>query len=142
MGIMFMKNANIKLKVTGGGALVEYNTQVQSCEVEVEPGDDAKYPTLDGGVASNVGPPSYNLVITAGQDWSVTGLARFLWDNEGSSLDFEYQAHGVGVAAAPATPKVTGVCKSIPGAYGGEVGTFAEVEVSLPCLAKPVLVVA
>jgi hypothetical protein len=87
-----------------------------------------------------VGPPSYNLVLKAIADWSATGFARFLWDNEGVSLDFEYQAHGVGVTTSTTLPKVTGTCRAIPGNYGGEVGTFAEIEVSLPCTAKPVLV--
>lgn len=142
MGIMFMKDANIKLKLAASGTLVEYNAQVASCEIEVSPGDEVQYPTLDGNVAANVGPPSYALVIRAGQDYSATGLARFLWDNEGELLDFDYQAHGAGVAESASTPKVTGQCRAVPGAYGGEVGTFAEIEVSLPCSAKPTLDVA
>lgn len=138
MSIMFMKDADIKL-VVAGGSLVQYNTQVASAEIEVSPGDEVQYPTLDGNVASNVGPPSYALVLRAGQDWSATGLARFLWENEGDLLDFEYQAHGAGVAEATGTPKVTGQCRAVPGNYGGEVGTFAEIEVTLPCAAKPTL---
>jgi hypothetical protein len=109
--------------------------------VEVQPGDDAAYPTLDGNVAVNVGPPTYALVIKAASDWAAAGLARFLWDNEGVSLDFEYQAHGASVTTSTTLPKVTGTCRSIPGNYGGEVGTFPEIEVSLPCTAKPVLVI-
>ena len=140
MGILFMKDATLKLKVTGGGALVEYNTDVSSCEVEVSPGDEATYPTLDGNVAKNIGPPSYALVIKAVQNWAaVGGLARFLWDNEGVSLDFEYQAHGKTAVTSTVIPRVVGTCRSVPGSYGGEVGTFAEIEVSLPCTAKPVL---
>ena len=138
MGILFMKDANIKLKTTIG-AFVEYNTQVQSCEIEVSPGDEVDYPTLDGNVSKNVGPESYALVITAGQDWATTGLARFLWDNARATLDFEYQAHGAGVVAGASTPIVTGQVKAVPGSYGGEAGAFAEIEVSLPCLTKPTL---
>lgn len=138
MAIMFMKDANVKLAVAGG-VLAEYNAQVQSCEIEVSPGDEVSYPTLDGSVSKNVGPPSYSLVITAGQDWGITGLARFLWDNEGDLLDFSYQAHGAGTPAAAGTPIVTGQCRAVPGAYGGEAGTFAEIEVSLPCVTKPTL---
>lgn len=138
MSIMFMKDADIKL-VVAGGTLAQYNDQVASAEVEVSPGDEATYPTLDGNVASNVGPPTYSLVLRAGQDWSATGLARFLWDNEGELLDFSYQAHGAGTAAGASTPVVTGQCRAVPGNYGGEVGTFAEIEVSLPCAAKPTL---
>lgn len=139
MGILFMKDASLKMKVLAIGSLVEYNSQVQSCEVEVSPGDEATYPTLDGNVANNVGAPTYSLVITAGQDWTATGLARFLFDNEGAVLEFEYQAHGKTQVAGAGTPIVTGQCRAIPGNYGGEVGTWAEIEVSLPCLAKPLL---
>jgi hypothetical protein len=139
VAILFMKDASIKLKVTGGGSLVEYNGQVQSAAVEPEPGDESSFPTLDGNVAKGIGPASYSLVLTFGQDWSTTGFARFLFDNAGATLDFEYQAHGVGVAESASTPKVVGQCRAVPGNYGGEVGTFAEAEVSLPCLAKPTL---
>lgn len=138
--MLFMKNASVKLKVTGVGTLQEFNSQVQSAHVEVSPGDEQSFPTLDGNVAVNVGPPTYSLVLTAGQDWTgATGLARFLWDNEGSLLDFEYQAHGASQVAGAATPVVVGQCRAIPGNYGGEVGTFAEIEVSLPCITKPTL---
>ena len=137
--ILFMKDAAIKLKIAGAGSLVEYNGQVASAEVEVSPGDEVQYPTLDGNVASNVGPPSYALVLRAGQNWSTEGLASFLWENEGELLDFEYQAHGKTVAESADTPKVVGQCRAVPGSYGGEVGTFAEIEVSLPCAAKPTL---
>jgi hypothetical protein len=139
VAILFMKDANVKLKLAASGSLVEYNTQVASAEIEVSPGDEVQYPTLDGNVASNVGPPSYALVLRAGQDYSTDGLARFLWENEGELLDFDYQAHGAGTAEGADTPKVTGQCRAVPGAYGGEVGTFAEIEVSLPCAAKPTL---
>jgi hypothetical protein len=139
VGILFMKDASIKLKVTGIGSLVEYNAQVQSCEIEVSPGDEVDYPTLDGNVARNVGPESYALVITAGQDWASTGLARFLFDNSRATLDFEYQAHGATQVAGATTPIVTGQCKAVPGNYGGEAGSFAEIEVTLPCLTKPLL---
>jgi len=133
-----MKDASIKL-IAAGGTLAEYNDQVASAEIEVSPGDEVTYPTLDGNVASNVGPPTYALVLRAGQDWDTTGLARYLWDNEGDLLDFSYQAHGAATPAAAGTPIVTGQCRAVPGNYGGEVGTFAEIEVSLPCATKPTL---
>lgn len=139
MAILFMKDASIKLKVTGAGSLVEYNGEVQSAAIEPEPGDEASFPTLDGNVAKGIGPASYSLALTYGQNWATTGLARFLFDNAGATLDFEYQAHGAAVAEGAATPKVVGQCRAVPGPYGGEVGSFAEGEVSLPCLAKPTL---
>lgn len=139
MAILFIKDASVKLKVTGAGSLVEYNGEVQSAAVEPEPGDESSFPTLDGNVAKGIGPASYALVLTAGQNWAAAGLSTFLFNNAGATLDFEIQAHGAGVAYAPATPGMTGQCRAVPGNYGGEVGNFAEYEVSLPCLAKPLL---
>ena len=139
--ILFMKDVTLTLKLAAGTPL-EFNGDCSSAAIEVTPGDEVQYPTLDGEVASNVGPASYALALTAGQDWSATGLARFLWDNDGATAEFSYNAHGKTAVAAPATPAVEGSVRLVAGSYGGEVGTFAEIEVSLPCLAKPDLATA
>lgn len=136
--LLFVKDASLKLKLAAG-SLIEFNMETASAHIEVSPGDTVEYPTLDGGVASNVGPESYSLVIRAAQNYSAEGLARFLWDNGGAILDFDYQAHGKTAVKSAATPAVTGQVRAVPGNYGGEVGTFAEIEVTLPCIAKPVL---
>jgi hypothetical protein len=139
VAILFIKDASVKLKVTGIGSLVEYNGEVQSAAIEPEPGDESTFPTLDGNVSKGIGPASYSLVLTAGQNWAAAGLSTFLFNNAGATLDFEVQAHGATQAAGAATPLMSGQCRAIPGNYGGEVGNFAEYEVSLPCLAKPLL---
>jgi hypothetical protein len=139
--ILFMKDATLTMKV-GAGADAEFNGDCSSAAIEVTAGDEVQYPTLDGEVASNVGPASYALAITAGQDWTATGLARFLWDNDGQTADFTYNAHGKDAAPSTSTPAVVGQVRLVAGSYGGEVGTFAEIQVSLPCLAKPVLTTA
>jgi len=136
--ILFMKDATLKLKV-GAGTLVEYNGDTSSAAIEVTPGSEVSYPTLDGNVASNVGSPTYALTITAGQVWATTGLARFLWDHDGEIADFQYNAHGKTALPTPSTPSVVGQVRLVAGSYGGEVDTFAEIDVSLPCIAKPTL---
>lgn len=136
--ILYMKDVSLKLKV-GAGSLVEYNAHLASAHIAVTPGAQVDYPTLDGGVSSEVGSPTYALVLRGTQDYSADGLARFLWDNEGEILDFDYQVHGAAVAKSADTPAVTGQVRAIPGDYGGEVNTFAEIEITLPCIAKPVL---
>jgi hypothetical protein len=136
--LLFMKDATLKLKLSAG-SLIEFNMETASAHIEVTPGDEVTYPTLDGGVGSNVGPESYALVIKAAQNYSAEGLARFLWDNNGAVLDFDYNAHGKTAVKSTTTPAVTGQVRAVPGNYGGEVGTFAEIEVKLPCIAKPVL---
>ena len=136
--ILFMKTALFTLKV-GAGPLQTVQGNVADVHVEVAPGDTVEYPTLDGNVAANTEPESYSLVMRAGQDYTATGLARFMWDNAGATADVVLNAHGQGAVAGTATPAVTGQVKLVPVAYGGEVGTFAEFEVTLPFLAKPVL---
>lgn len=136
--ILFMKTALFTLKV-GAGTAQPFQGDAADVHVEVSAGDVVEYPTLDGNVASNTEPESYALVMRAGQDYTATGLARFLWDNANATADVEVNAHGMTAAAGPSTPSVKGQVKLIPVAYGGEVGTFAEFEVTLPFLAKPVL---
>jgi hypothetical protein len=139
--ILFMKTALFTLKV-GAGTVKEFQGDAADVHVEVSAGDVVEYPTLDGNVAANTEPESYSLVMRAGQDYSATGLARFMWDNANQVADIVLNAHGQTAAAGPSTPAVTGQVKLVPVAYGGEVGTFAEFEVTLPFLAKPVLDIA
>ena len=141
--ILFIKTAKFSLTVpAGSGTAVEFQGDAADVHVEVEAGDVVEYPTLDGNVASNSSPESYSLVMRAGQDYSATGLARFLWDNSGATADVVVNAHGATAVASDDTPEVTGQVSLIPVAYGGEVGTFAEFEVTLPFIAKPQLAIA
>ena len=44
-----------------------------------------RYVTLcEDGTHSPIGATTYSLHLVAAQDWSTTGLARFLWDNDGA----------------------------------------------------------
>jgi hypothetical protein len=136
--ILFMKTAKFTLKV-GAGVETEFQGDAADVHVEVEAGDVVEYPTLDGNVAANAEAESYTLVMRAGQDYSSTGLARFLWDNSGQVADVVLNAYGATATAGAETPEVTGQVTLIPVQYGGEVSTFAEFEVTLPFIAKPVL---
>lgn len=136
--LLFMRNAILTLKV-GAAVAVQYQGQVSTAAVEVEAGDVVTYPVLDGTVPSNVGPESYALHLVAAQDWTAaTGLARFLWDQAGQDATFWLNAYGVATAAAD-KPAVSGTVRLVAGTYGGEVQTYAELDVTLPCLAKPTL---
>jgi hypothetical protein len=141
--ILFMKTAKFSLTVPDGtGTPIEFQGDAADVHVEVTAGDTVDYPTLDGNVASNAEPETYALVMRAGQDYSSTGLARFLWDNKGAVADVELNAHGMTATPGAETPAVTGQVTLIPVTYGGEVGTFAEFEVTLPFVATPVLAIA
>lgn len=136
--ILFMKTALFTLKI-GAGPAQAFQGDAADVHVEVSAGDVVEYPTLDGNVAANTEPESYALVMRAGQDYTATGLARFLWDNANATADVVVNAFGATAVPGTATPAITGQVKLVPVQYGGEVGTFAEFEVTLPFLAKPVL---
>lgn len=137
--ILFMKTAKFTLKATGDITGTEFQGDAADVHVEVEAGDVVTYPTLDGNVQSNTEPETYSLVMRAGQDYSSTGLARYLWDHAGETAEIELNAHGQTATAGAETPSVTGTVSLIPVQYGDEVGAFAEFEVTLPFTAKPVL---
>jgi hypothetical protein len=136
--ILFMKTAHFTMKI-GAGTEQQFQGDAADVHVEVEAGDVVTYPTLDGNVASNTEPETYSLVMRAGQDYSPTGLARFMWDNAGEVADIVLNAFGATATAGANTPEVTGQVTLIPVQYGDEVGAFAEFEVTLPFVAKPLL---
>jgi hypothetical protein len=138
--ILFIKTAKFTLKV-GAGTAQQFQGDAADVHVEVEAGETVEYPTLDGNVAANTEPETYALVMRAGQDYSASGLARFLWDNAGQVATVELNAHGKTAVASASTPSVTGQVTLIPVQYGGEVSTFAEFEVTLPFTSKPTLAI-
>lgn len=138
--ILFIKTAKFTLTVpSGSGVPVEFQGDAADVHVEVEAGDTVDYPTLDGNVASNSQPESYSLVMRSGQDYSAAGLARFMWDNKGQVADVELNAFSSTAMASDDTPSVVGKVTLIPVQYGGEVGAFAEFEVTLPFTETPTL---
>jgi hypothetical protein len=142
---LFMRDVSLTLKVLPAGPTrVQFNCDVHLAEVVSTPGDTIEYQTLcPTGSFSSVGKTTYGLHIVAAQDWSTTGLARFLWDNDGAQAEFQYQPHGAAVMPPTAAqPGMTGIVRLIAPTMGGEADTYAELEVELPCSSKPTLAVA
>jgi hypothetical protein len=142
---LFMRDVSLTLKlVTGGTGRLEFSCDAHLAEVITNPGDDVTYATLCAqGSYKSVGQSTYDLHVVAAQDWSATGLARFLWDNEGKLAEFQYQAHGT--AAIPPTaalPGMAGTVLLVGPSYGGERDTYAELDVTMPCQTRPTLAVA
>lgn len=138
--LLFMRNAHLTLKL-GAAASQSFQGQVSSAAVEVEAGDTVTYPVLDGTVPTQVGASTYALHLVAAQDWvAAEGLAAFLWANDGQAATFFLQAHGSGVDPTTTKPAVTGTVQLVAGSYGGEVNTYAEIDVTMPCATKPTLV--
>lgn len=143
---LFMRDVSLTLTI-GADPALEVNCDVHTVEVVAEPGDVVTYQTLcPDGTFSQPGRSTYALHITAAQDWSADGLARVLWEHDGESADFRYQAHGSDVAGADApsdsVPGMMGEIRLIAPTYGGEAETYAELDVTLPCSSKPELITA
>lgn len=117
--ILFMKTADFSISLTAAPG-APYQGDAADVHVEVTAGSVVDYPTLDGKVASNSEPETYALVMRAGQDYSSTGLARFLWDNKGAVGHIALQAHGQGKPASADEPSVEGDVTLVPVAYGGK----------------------
>jgi hypothetical protein len=139
---LFMRDVTLTLKLAAGSR-VEYNCDIHTAEIITTPGDEVTYSTLcPTGSYSSIGKSTYALHIVAVQRWAADGLAAFLWDNEGELAEFQYQAHGDGAAPSSDAPGMTGEVRLIAGNYGGEVDAYAELDVTLPCTAKPSKAVA
>jgi len=142
---LFMRDVSLTFKLLPAGpSRVQFNCDAHTAEVVVTPGDDVSYKTLcPTGSFSNRGKSTYALHIVAAQDWSSTGLARFLWDNDGATAEVQYQAHGsAAIPPTAAAPGMAGVVTLTGPTYGGEADTYAELEVELPFTSKPSLAVA
>ena len=142
---LFMRDVSLTFKLLPAGPTrVQFNCDAHTVEVVPTPGDDVSYQTLCAtGSFSNRGKSTYALHIVAAQDWSATGLARFLWDNDGASAEVQYQAHGsAAIPPTAATPGMVGTVVLTAGTYGGEADTYAELEVELPYTAKPTIATA
>lgn len=141
---LFMRDVTLTLALVGDvGAPVEYQCDVSTAEIIPAPGDEVTYSTLcAAGSYSSIGKTTYALHVVAAQRWAADGLAAFLWDHDGELAGFQYQAHGDGVTPTADLPGMTGEVRLIAGNYGGEVDTYAELDVTLPCSTKPTKITA
>lgn len=143
---LFMRDVSLTLQLAAG-TREEFNCDAHTAEIVTTAGDPVTYQTLcPDGSFTEIAKSSYELHIVAAQDWSATGLARFLWDHEGELAEFQYQAHGADVAGAnaPSTsqPGMTGTVRLVAPNYGGEVENYAELDVTMPCSSKPTIATA
>jgi hypothetical protein len=140
--IIYMADANLTLKLVAAGTAVAYQGHVNTAEVVPTAGEEVSTTTLDGVKHVRRGAPSYALHLAGHQDYTTTGLARFLWDNAGAQAIFVLQAYGQGVTASPSKPSFTGEVTLAEGNYGGEVDTWPVIDVTMPCAARPTITLA
>jgi hypothetical protein len=140
---LFMQDVTLTLALVGAATPTAYQCDVHTAEIVSKPGDSVQYVTLcPDGSYSSIGKTTFGLHIVAVQRWAVDGLAAFLWDNDGELADFQYQAHGDSVDPTADLPGMTGTVRLVAPNYGGEASTYAELDVELPCQAKPAKVSA
>lgn len=137
---LFMRDVTLTLKASGGSTRDPFQCDLSTAEIVPEPGDEVTYNTLCAeGSYQSVGRTTYALHLVAAQRWAADGLARFLWEHDGELAEFQYQAHGDGVTPTADLPGMAGEVRLVAGTYGGEVDTFAELDVTLPCSSKPTM---
>lgn len=138
---LFLRTVKLTLKI-GAAAVAEYQCHVSTAKIQTTAGDTVTVKTLcTDGVFSQPGASTYALVLEGIQDYSATGLARYLWTNQGAIADFDLQAHGETASPSTSQPHMTGQVVLIAGDYGGEIETYGEISLELPCVAKPTLAI-
>jgi hypothetical protein len=101
-----------------------------------------EYATLcPEGSFTALGKESFQVEVTAIQDWSADGLTRFLWVNAGKASTMTFQPGGALAVGADNPAWVCEVTLPRP-PVGGDVNTFAEAELIFPVTGTPTLDVA
>jgi len=128
-----MKTISLKVGAAGIAPAQEVNCEVAEVVINDEAGDEERYDVLCPDVSYvTTGPNVPTIAIRGLQVWEDPGLANFLWDAVGTDVDFVYAPFG-NPAPSATQPHFSGTfaCTYRP-QVGGEVGTFAEVDVEYP----------
>jgi hypothetical protein len=138
------KDITLSLKI-GAAASKTFSCWAKTAMIDANAGDTIEYPTLSAGCTyKSAGPTTYDLHLVGVQDWdpaAPSGLAAYLDANDGATAAFWINVHGpAGTAASVTAPAKAGTCTLIAPSYGGNVGEFAEFDVTLPISGKPSLV--
>lgn len=84
---------------------------------------------------TDVSTATWTVTLSGAQDWSATGLSRFLFEHEGEEVDFTFRLSADDTVAFSSKVRIT------PGAVGGQVNSVAPFSVTLGC-DKPTLATA
>lgn len=115
--------------------LNDFQAAVSSATITSSTGSATFNGMAPGASYSIPTPTSFSLEITAAQDWSTTGLSRYLWDNAGDTVAVVFEPVN---GAEGFTCNVTLVEPNI----GGASDSIATFTVSLPVSGRPTLVPA
>jgi hypothetical protein len=130
----------IKLTIGEEATAKDYACEVAEVVIADEAGDQQTYNVLCPDTSYvTTAPNSATISIRGLQEWE-SGLASFLWENVGSEAAFVYAPYGNDAASA-SQPHFTGTMLiSYRPQVGGEVGSYAEVDVEYPIIGTVTMV--
>lgn len=136
-----MRSISLKVGATGATPAQEVNCEVAEVVINDEAGDEERYDVLcpDASYVTN-GPNAPTISIRGVQVWADPGLALFLWNSVGQVVDFVYAPFGNAAPSATEPHWVGSFSCNYRPQVGGEVGTFAEVDVEYPIVGSVELV--
>lgn len=116
--------------LTLGGS--SFKEDAVSAQIVNEAGEVQSVLTLDGIRHQDAAPSAWFLEIEAVIDWDTVrpGLAYYLFNNEGDTVAFVFNAHDAAISTTK--PAITGSCVLVPLPYGGTGNEFASATVRLP----------
>lgn len=127
-GAFVMRNAEISF-----GATATYVNQVTKARLVPDTPIQTVRTLVPDGVVQDVDSAAWTLELEGIQDYTAsTGLARYLFNNAGSTVTVTIEPKSGGVSASCSV-----VLVAPP--FGGEQGEFAMIEVELPVVGQPTL---
>ena len=116
---IFMRDVLLTLKASAEPSPLEFQCHVSEARVQVTPGEIVTVKTLCAdGSFSSAGQAEYALILVGVQDYDTTaasqGLAAYLWEHEGETLDVELNIYGEDATASASTPSMVGQVTAIP----------------------------
>lgn len=126
----------VAVRVNGGSTLQLGTGTPQQCEQQLSTIEiPTDVPTSDvttyGGATTVTGQAKRTLHIVGYQDWHVAAsVCKYLEDNAGEWVDFEYDQFGGGTASAT-NPLITGKVLCVPPKRGGTVDQPEEFDLTL-----------
>lgn len=121
----------------------KYSYECHVSSVVIQPSQEViEYATLcpDGSFTA-LGKESFQVEVTAVQDWTADGLCRFLWEKAGQESVMMFRPKA-GAAIGAENPKWSATVTLPRPPVGGEVNAFAEAELIFPVKGVPVLATA
>ncbi len=126
-GAFVLRNASVKF------ASAEYANQVTKARFVPDTPIQTLRTLVPDGIVQDVDSTAWVLELSGIQDLvSAQGLARYLFENEGTTVAVKVQPKSGGV-------EVQANVLIVPTELGGEQGDWAQFEIELPVIGKPVL---